>query len=275
MEFRDRISTYPGRVKLNPVAGQTNIYDMERADEPTEPGTPVNKALFEHFNTALEDVVQAVDNKVFEFSQWAAVDTLANGAPFGLKENGVLTPYIKLKDNYEGTGRVLVVRRHITHQAALYENGVTKYSDTGLDMWLNGEFLARFEAAAQDNIGAVPIDVAISSGDTQINRRAFLLSLTEYQASVSLMNRLGDPIAVFDSDAKRVALLNGVPVSHHTRSSTAEYTAFGIITAAGTGASVQKGTIAGIRPAFTLPAGFEVTVATFSTANTMATAEVI
>lgn len=44
MEWLDRVPRYPGRVKLTPVAGQTNLYDMERADEPTVAGTPINAA---------------------------------------------------------------------------------------------------------------------------------------------------------------------------------------------------------------------------------------
>lgn len=40
----DRISLYPGRVTLTPVSGQANTYDMERADSPTQEGTPLNKA---------------------------------------------------------------------------------------------------------------------------------------------------------------------------------------------------------------------------------------
>lgn len=43
----DRVSTYPGRVQLIPVAGQTNVYDMSRADEPVTEGTPLNKALMD------------------------------------------------------------------------------------------------------------------------------------------------------------------------------------------------------------------------------------
>ena len=42
--MKDRISAYPGRVKLTPVSGQTNIYDLERADQPTVEGTALNKA---------------------------------------------------------------------------------------------------------------------------------------------------------------------------------------------------------------------------------------
>ena len=37
-----RVSLYPGRVKLIPVTGQENTYDMVRADEPTQEGTPLN-----------------------------------------------------------------------------------------------------------------------------------------------------------------------------------------------------------------------------------------
>ena len=43
----DRIPTYPGRIKLTPVSGQTNVYDLTRADQPIEEGTPINKALFD------------------------------------------------------------------------------------------------------------------------------------------------------------------------------------------------------------------------------------
>ena len=42
--MQDRVSLYPGRVKLKPVAGQANTYDLTRADQPTQEGTPLNKA---------------------------------------------------------------------------------------------------------------------------------------------------------------------------------------------------------------------------------------
>ena len=42
--MKDRIPTKPGRVQLVPVTGQTNLYDMTMADEPTEAGTALNKA---------------------------------------------------------------------------------------------------------------------------------------------------------------------------------------------------------------------------------------
>ena len=55
--MKDRIPLYPGRVKLNPVTGQENTYDMVRADSPVQEGTPLNKA------TLLQDETAALYGK--------------------------------------------------------------------------------------------------------------------------------------------------------------------------------------------------------------------
>lgn len=52
--MQDRIPLYPGRVKMTPVAGQANTFDMVRADDPTQAGTPLNKA------TLLKDATSAL-----------------------------------------------------------------------------------------------------------------------------------------------------------------------------------------------------------------------
>jgi len=55
--MQDRVSTYPGRVKLVPVDGAANTYDMEWADVPTQEGTPLNKAtLLSNSTAALMDL---------------------------------------------------------------------------------------------------------------------------------------------------------------------------------------------------------------------------
>ena len=67
--MKDRISLYPGRVTLTPVPGQTDVYDMTRADEPQEVGTPLNKAslLGDIIATALGlDPETATPNDAFE-----------------------------------------------------------------------------------------------------------------------------------------------------------------------------------------------------------------
>ncbi len=46
-EFLDRISEHPGRITIIPVAGAVNTYDTVRADNPSERGTPLNKATFD------------------------------------------------------------------------------------------------------------------------------------------------------------------------------------------------------------------------------------
>ena len=49
VDFKDRLPKYPGRVKMTPVPGQMDTFTMERMDEPTEKGTPLDKATFESF----------------------------------------------------------------------------------------------------------------------------------------------------------------------------------------------------------------------------------
>ena len=56
-EVLDRIPTYPGRVKLTPVEGETNTYDLVRADQPIQEGTPINKALFDQKAYTLQEDV--------------------------------------------------------------------------------------------------------------------------------------------------------------------------------------------------------------------------
>lgn len=52
--MQDRVSLHPGRVKLTPVAGEANTFDLVRADQPTQEGTPLNKA------TLLKDTTAAI-----------------------------------------------------------------------------------------------------------------------------------------------------------------------------------------------------------------------
>lgn len=73
----DRIPTHAGRVQLTPVSG--NIYDMTMADEPTEIGTPLNKALFDH-------VIAAVGTT----AGTATALTLAGDGGFGLTDGATI-----------------------------------------------------------------------------------------------------------------------------------------------------------------------------------------
>lgn len=50
--MRDRVPKYPGRVRLTPVAGKADTFDMVRADEPVEEGTALSKATLLSDETA-------------------------------------------------------------------------------------------------------------------------------------------------------------------------------------------------------------------------------
>lgn len=45
--MKNRESLYPGRVRLTPVDAANGIYDLIRADQPQEEGTPLNKKLLD------------------------------------------------------------------------------------------------------------------------------------------------------------------------------------------------------------------------------------
>lgn len=67
--MQNRTPKYPGRVKLVPVDAANGIYDMIRADEPTQPGDPLNKNTFLKDETAALFGLDgtAVPDDVFEY----------------------------------------------------------------------------------------------------------------------------------------------------------------------------------------------------------------
>lgn len=46
--MKNRDSAHPGRIKLTPVDEANGIYDLTRADEPRDEGTPLNKKLLDY-----------------------------------------------------------------------------------------------------------------------------------------------------------------------------------------------------------------------------------
>lgn len=55
IDVKDRVSTYPGRVKLTKTNGSSEYVTLERADAPTQEGTPINRELFESIKADLND----------------------------------------------------------------------------------------------------------------------------------------------------------------------------------------------------------------------------
>ena len=52
-QFKDRQSTYPNRFKITREDGTAEYVTIERADEPTEAGTPLNASVFNAIVTEL------------------------------------------------------------------------------------------------------------------------------------------------------------------------------------------------------------------------------
>jgi hypothetical protein len=57
IDVKDRVSTYPGRVKLTRADGTSEYVTLQRADVPSQEGTPLNKVLFDSINDDLEGKV--------------------------------------------------------------------------------------------------------------------------------------------------------------------------------------------------------------------------
>lgn len=83
----DRVPRYPGRVTLTPVSGQANTYDLQRADDPIQEGTPINRALFESIEgditTTRTDLMEeiAAQTKIGDISLTVRTDKGNNWLP--------------------------------------------------------------------------------------------------------------------------------------------------------------------------------------------------
>ena len=277
IEVKDRIPTYPGRVKLIPVAGQANTYDLVRADEPIEAGTPINRALFQSLLADIDAIRQQVDDKIFELSQRVRIGDLTVGSVFGLYENGVLVPFIKLANQYENNTGVLVIRKNCVTTATLTDAGEYHYANCKTDRWLNNVYITRLDQATQSVIPDTAFQTLSANGIGKTTRKVVLPSLTEYQMiSYYGIPSEGESISYFSTAARRIAMLNGTPTNHWTRSldGLSDNAAY-ITTNGGHEIGSPGNMVAGIRPMFTLPAYFEVTAGEPSQENVMATAEVL
>lgn len=279
IEVIDRIPTYPGRVKMTPVAGQENTYDMVRADAPTEVGTPINKALFSSISSDLTTLNQNVANIISAHASIDALGSIVAGSEFGLYENGILVPFIKVSNDYNGIGRCVIMRKHL-YKREILTGSNNVYANSATDVWLNTEYLNLLDSKVQGAIEEVGVPCAAGNNNnvvTDINRKVFIASLAEYGITNQSYAQEGTQFPVFKTAASRVALFNGSPMYHWTRTphGTQIYQSAYIRGDGSYGSDSTLSFAAGIRPVFTLPYDFEITVNTPSVANTVATAEVI
>lgn len=268
------------------MAWQTPKTDWSSADGVRD--TDMNRIegnALELYNTkaelsAFSALQHSVDDTLFAISQLTQLGNLAIGTEFGLYENGVLTPFIKLHNNYEGSGRVLAVRKDAVKRDSLYNANDQYYDGSKQDVWLNNVYITTLDVATQNVLSNTNVEVMTNVGEGYISRKAFILSLTEYnQYSSYAPTSIGSSIVYFNSNARRISRFNGNITAHWTRSISPNIpTTAAVISTSGNGTGVLLSTTEnqyGIRPALTLPAAYEVVASMPSTANVLADAEVL
>ena len=60
IEVQDRVSGKPGRYLMTMEDGSTQYVTLTKADEPTQEGTPINKALFDSIADDIQNLIQPV-----------------------------------------------------------------------------------------------------------------------------------------------------------------------------------------------------------------------
>ena len=280
--MQDRVPTYPGRVKLVPVDGQANTYDMERADQPTQAGTPLNAAtLFSQATQAkYPSGIEDPDGALEKLSEAALVrfanapmyqeitvdlSTAQEGDIVKLPENGKLVDFYVAKLNYEsglnGAGRTLVIRKD-TYDDRVWDSGdVNAYASNDLDSWFNNTYKNMLGADIQSVIGTTKFYYTPGNGNNTVGtleRAIFALSLTELGRSHTYANIEGSALPT--ASTLQVAYRNGSTTTQWTRSPYTSYTDDAWILGPG-GEAGRTGCDGGngSRPAFTLPSTFTAT----------------
>lgn len=262
--MKDRVPLYPGRVKLVPVSGQENVYDMTRADQPTQQGDPLNKAtLLKDATAALYGLgTGAVPNDLFNIlsasalyktvAHTAQLGTLSEGTIIYLNENGSPVPFYVAKQGYEpsyNTSRVLVVRKDAAGSGKWNSNGVNTYNGSTIDTWMNGEYLDRFGENIKAAISKTTIQYRIGNGNNSVStiqKSVFPLSQTEYGKSG--YGPLGTAVPIAST------ITNNIEENTWARSVGGRALA-GVVTKS-TSVGIDVTQTALYQPAFTLPSSF-------------------
>ena len=82
IQVADRVPTKPNRIKLtDETTGEIKYYVWERADEPTVPGTPINKALFDSIGQDMEELADNIGSTIV-VQNLAVSSWTGSSAPF-------------------------------------------------------------------------------------------------------------------------------------------------------------------------------------------------
>ena len=294
--MQDRVPLYPGRVTLTPVSGQANTYDLTRADQPTQEGTPLNKAnllkdataaLFGKTNAAVPDDILSLLSKSMmaqvtgKYTK-TTIGTIAVGKTITLNVSGTPKEFIVVHqgkpsslydDSCNGTWLLM---KDIYENRIWQSEDINKYESSDIHTYLNNTFLNLFDSNIKDAIKQVKIPYRKNGGSGGTNQsganglsaKIFLLSGYEVGWTTSDSQYFsvdGAKLSYFESGTgtsannKRVANYNGSAALWWLRSPGTEYTydVWYVSSDGGYGNSYASFS-RGIRPAFVMPSTFEV-----------------
>lgn len=211
IEVLDRIPTYPGRVTLTPVSGQTNTYDLVRADQPIQEGTPINKAL-------LDRKVDGLSENVTVYVSTGGSDTGGDGtsaAPYATIQKAV-DSLPKWLDGHTAT---------IDIAAGIYVERVTIKdfqgglvilgNNSGYDVTISGLTVVN-SSVVRMNIPKITRDSTIGGVPMQIMDNSVVMLNTDLTVNGSGGSLAG--ISVETNSLLSVTFLWGVTVSNNTKS---------------------------------------------------------
>lgn len=291
--MKDRIPLYPGRVKLNPVSGQANTFDLTRADQPTQEGTPLNKAsllkdataaLFGKTTAAVPDDILSLLSKstlaqIEEKYTKTTIGTLAVGKTITLNVSGSPKEFIVVHqgkpsamydDSCDGSWLLM---KDIYENRAWDSSNSNSYKASTIHSYLNGTFLGLLDSNTQEAVKQVKIPYvngtggsAVASGANGLPAKIFLLSGYEVGWTTSDNSDLPVDGAKLDyftassgGNSKRIANFNGSASRWWLRSPYIKDTN-NVWTVYPNGSLDVRGASApnGIRPALILPSTFVV-----------------
>lgn len=168
--MKDRIPKYAGRVKLIPVANQPNIYDMERADDPFEEGTPLKKATLLSDETAtslgltgdsnVNDAFGAISrDKVSKTDIIDNLTTIEKSKPLSANQGVILNGLVG--NNQEAIANI----------ANKFDNGILKieHGGTGSNLGIVKTYIGQYEGTGTTRLDLVlpykPKAILIMGGD--------------------------------------------------------------------------------------------------------------
>ena len=201
--MQDRVPLYPGRVTLTPVSGQANTFDLVRADQPTQEGTPLNKAsLLKDATAALfglgtdavpDDILSLLSKSMMaqvsgkytrhvgtnaDRPVGSTVTLNVGGKPYEFIVVQQGKPSSMYDDSCSGTW--LLMKDCYTQR--IYSSNGAEYYNSSIDAWLNDDFINSLDV--KDTVKTVKIPYklragSIISGANGLSRKAFLPSYRE------------------------------------------------------------------------------------------------